>query len=742
MTPPLDNNDPIAHVSKNKRTHLLVDHLQEVGRLAGEFARDFQSSSWAEIAGRWHDLGKYSKEFQAMIQSASGLDAHIEAPGKVDHSTAGALLARDKYGKAGWPIAFCIAGHHAGLADMMSLNARLYEKNHFLKKTLSESIPDFIIKESPLTSPSFLNNETLKDKKQISLRQEFWIRMLYSTLVDADFLDTERFHDECEGGNRVANRGIGDSFPTLKEKLDSYMGKLIAKAENTPVNKARMRILEACVEKAHAHQGIFSLSAPTGVGKTLAAMAFAVNHVLHHKLKRVIVVIPYTSIIEQNANVYRHAFGKENIVEHHASIDPEREDFRNRLACENWDAPIIVTTSVQFLESLLANRSSHCRKLHNIIKSVVIFDEVQSLPIGHLTPILDLLKELTRSYHVSIVLSTATQPALGQRSTGIGGQFGGFEQVNEIVPDPLRTFAVLKRADIIWPKKIDEACSWENLAGEIERHERVLAIVHRREDARTLTKLLPEGTIHLSALMCAAHRLQELDKIRKALKGTGIVRVVSTQLVEAGVDVDFPIVFRAFGGLDAIAQAAGRCNREGKLPGRGIVHIFVPPTNPPRGTPRTAYEVTRSLLLSDPSLDPLRPDVYEHYFRQLYFTKELDASGIQSDRASFKFRTVAENFKMIEDDGSRPIVVPFGDAARRLSDLRNFGPNRERLRSIQPYIVNLYPQQIKALEQAGALEIIGNTVRALLPTHAYLYSDVFGLVLEGPLAAEPSSLFL
>jgi CRISPR-associated endonuclease/helicase Cas3 len=456
------------------------------------------------------------------------------------------------------------------------------------------------------------------------------------------------------------------------------------------------------------------------------------------------VVIPYTSIIEQSARQYREVFGVDNVVEHHANLDPKKEDHRNRLACENWDAPIIVTTSVQFLESLLANRSSRCRKLHNIVGSVVVFDEVQTLPIGHLIPILDLLKELVRNYRVSILLSTATQPALAQRPSALSGPSPGFESITEIVDDPLPTFIAMRRAEVLWPKKLNEPITWETLATELARHERVLAIVHRREDARILAKLLPQETFHLSALMCAAHRSCILDVIKTMLSTAGPVRVVSTQLVEAGVDLDFPVVYRAFGGLDAIAQAAGRCNREGKLPNPGQVHIFVAPTDPPRGTPRAAAQVAAIMLAEEPALDPLRPDIFERYFRELYFVQpQQDASGIQADRAAWKFKSVAENFHLIEDDGSQPIVVPYDETiGDRLEALRRFGPSRERLRALQPYLVSVYPREKDALEQIGALDTIADTVQALNPMHAHLYDSRFGLVLEGPLAAAPSGLVI
>lgn len=719
----------------------LEDHLKNVAEMARRFADDFNAGDWGYLAGVWHDIGKYSKEFQARIMAVSDPDAHIETkPGRPDHSTAGALFPLQEYGKKGWPLAFAIAGHHAGLGDKTELDARFAKKSSLIKSVLSANISADILKPETPTPPAFFQERKLSDKSQIPRSQEFWIRMLYSSLVDADFMDTEEFYDQFAGEEKKSQRSVGKHLIRIKEQFDLFIKGLIAGAEDTPVNKVRAEVLHACREKALSAQGVFSLSAPTGSGKTLASMAFALDHAVKHELKRIIIVIPITSIIEQNSKVYQLALGEENVIEHHSNLDPEEETYRNRLACENWDAPVIVTTNVQFFESLLANRSSHCRKLHNIAQSVVVFDEVQSLPTGHLLPILDLLKELVRNYRVSVVLSTATQPALAQRSTAMGGKFPGFEYITEIVTDPVKTFEVLKRTEVIWPEKIDEVCSWETLAANVQHHERVLAIMHRREDARILTRLLPEGTFHLSALMCAAHRSQVIDEIRHALKDQKIIRVVSTQLVEAGVDLDFPVVYRALGGLDSLAQAAGRCNREGKLTGKGFVYIFIPPTRPPNGTPAKAYDVTVSIYKANPSLDPLRPDIFQTYFRQLYFTQELDSKGIQSDRAAFKFKTVSEKFNMIEDDGSVPVVVPFGESAKKVENLRRLGISRDRLRAIQRFIVNLYPQQIKILKQAGALEIIEDTIQVILPTHAYLYSRIFGLVMEGSLAADPHTL--
>jgi len=323
--------------------------------------------------------------------------------------------------------------------------------------------------------------------------------------------------------------------------------------------------------------GIYTLTVPTGGGKTLSSMGFALNHAVKYGKHRVIYVIPYTSIIEQTADQFRAIFG-EAVIEHHSNLDSTdeaKENARSRLACENWDAPVIVTTTVQFFESLFASRTSRCRKLHNIVNSVVILDEAQLLPPDFLAPILEALKELQKNYGVTVVFCTATQPALGPHKT-MDFDFKGIDGMKEIMDDPAMLHKALKRTEIRQVRNL-EPLTWDDVAGEITNNESVLCIVNRRDDARTLWELLPEGSIHLSALMCGAHRVRKIKEIKERLRNGVPTRVVSTQLVETGVDVDFPVVYRAMAGLDSIAQAAGRCNREG-LRAKGKVFVFTPPS--------------------------------------------------------------------------------------------------------------------------------------------------------------------
>lgn len=562
---------------------------------------------------------------------------------------------------------------------------------------------------------------------------EFFVRMLFSCLVDADFLDTEAFYAP---GKRSSSEGF-DRIPDLRRRLDTYIGNLAGGAPDTAVNRVRSAIRHCCVQASEQPPGIFSLSAPTGGGKTLASLSFALRHAETHGLRRVIVAIPYTSIIEQNAKAFRDALGAQNVVEHHASIDPEKETERNRLASENWDAPVVVTTSVQFFESLFANKPSRCRKLHNVAKSVIVLDEVQVLPPQLLAPILEGLRELAAHYGSTVVLSTATQPALAQRDAFPQGLPG----VREIVESPAALADRLRRVRVELPPSGEPTSEWSSIAEEAARHERVLVVVNRRKDARELAEMLPEGgRFHLSALMCPKHRAEVLETVKAALRAEEPCRLVATQVVEAGVDIDFPVVYRAMAGLDSIVQAAGRCNREGLLP-CGAVRVFRSPSPPPAGELRKAAEVAESVLASrGGTLDLALPSVHEEFFRKLYFASDLDAKGIQALRQSLQFDQTAKRFQMIEDGGSVPVVVPYGDSARIVKTFRNDGPSREVFRALQPFIVSVYPNQLRELERAGAVEPLHETLRVLSDLHLDLYDSKYGLLPPCERPPDPGSM--
>ncbi len=718
--------------------HALEEHLRAVADLAASFALDFGSDEWAHLAGLWHDLGKYHDDFQGYLRGELN---------RVPHAIVGALHCIERSGQLAVPLAFTIAGHHTGLTNLASTPTHLaisplkaaldLQTNKQLKSASLKNAPDTLLSQALPTVPSHLQSSGEATNRSA----EFWIRFLFSCLVDADFLDTEEFF---ERGKRSGATSRSDSVHELHLKLQDYLRDLQRTSSDTQVNRPRKSVLQSCQDSATLEPGMFSLTVPTGGGKTLSSMAFALRHAEIHDLRRVIVAIPYTSIIEQNAHVYRQVFGIDNIIEHHSNLDPKKETRRNKLASENWDAPIIVTTNVQFFESLFSNRSSRCRKLHNIARSVIVLDEAQTVPPEFLLPILDALKELVTNFGCSVVLSTATQPALNQRES----LKQGLSNVREIMSDPGRMFRALKRTEVLWagPGKVNAEhrqapIEWHDLAREIQDHDQVLAIVHKRQDARDLALLMPEeGTIHLSALMCARHRSDRLAQVKQALENGQRCRLVSTQLVEAGVDIDFPVVFRALGGLDSIAQAAGRCNREGNLD-KGKLVLFMAPTSPPDGIPKKGLEATLSLLDEfGGCLDINDPVAFEHYFRQLYARATLDTQGIQADRQSFNFANVAEKFELIQDWTTKSIVVPYEQSEARLQELRFRGPNRYTLRALQPFVVNIYPNQFHELESAGALEPIADTVFALMPSYRHLYSSVYGLILDESAMADPEAL--
>ena len=717
----------------------LHEHLDQVAARASVSAGVFGSRDWGYCAGLWHDLGKYSSEFQAKLDGKQI---------QVEHSGVGAAFASGRHKERGLPLAFAIAGHHAGLADYITaepglpkpLKERLNENVAltqklsplFSSKIASQQIPDFP------QFLSFLQSGERVEKEAQSRRMELWIRFLFSALVDADRLDSEEF---CQP-EKAARRSLFPNIETLCERIDSFIdvtqAALPASVKDSPVNRTRQFVASACREAASQARGAFSLTVPTGGGKTLSAMSFALHHAQIHNLRRVIVVIPYTSIIEQNAEVYRKALGTEAVVEHQSSLDPkerrtkygEETTSRAELAAENWDAPVIVTTTVQFFESVFSNRPSRCRKLHNIAGSVIVLDEVQTLPTAFLHSILDALNELVRSYRCSVVLSTATPPALKWRA----GFDLGLRDCREIVPSLQQLANQLKRVEYIWPDDNARELDPKELAAELAKHPRVLAIVHRREDARLTAQRLEEfvngGSVyHLSALMCPSHRSQTIDQIKKTLERGAPCRVVSTQLVEAGVDVDFPFVYRALGGLDSIVQAAGRCNREGRID-RGRVLIFRAHSAPPRGTPMRALGVTNCLLREHGgSLDLDDPAIFEDYFRQLYFLEDLDPRGIQTLRQEFRFASVSREFQMIEDGFTHVVVVPFGNASARLDELRRLGPTRETTRGLQAFTVNIYPDAFQKLSDAGALEEIMESTWAVTGSFSNLYSEKYGLVI-------------
>lgn len=686
------NNKPIAHVAEDGRCHLLHEHLLGTARRSSEFAGQFGAAGWGRLAGLWHDLGKFSPDFQKKIRGENL---------RVDHSTSGAIYAIEKFNTIGRILAYIIAGHHAGLPDWqteysgISGLAQRLAKDYLLKDALDESPPsDIIDQHRPSEKPNPGTDAAL------------WIRMLFSCVVDADFLDTEAFFDPDKSRKRQNDQELFCLLPLF----NAYMENKKSNALKSPVNGYRDEILRQCIDKSGHAPSIFTLAVPTGGGKTLSSMAFALNHAVKYSKRRIIYVIPYTSIIEQTADQFREIFG-DVVIEHHSNMDfddSNEEARKARLACENWDAPLVVTTSVQFFESLFASRTSRCRKLHNIVNSVVVLDEAQLLPPDFLNPIIEVLKELHKNYGVTILLSTATQPALSPHRS-FDFNFPGLPETVEIMKDPSSLQKAFKRAKVNIPQEIDTPTSWEAISEELKRYESVLCIVNRRDDCRALYMLMPEGTIHLSALMCGAHRSEVIAKIKERLKDGIPTRVISTQLVEAGVDIDFPVVYRAMAGLDSIAQAAGRCNREGKLK-EGYLFVFVPPSKTPPGHLRQAAEIGKRLLFKGQE-DPFSRELFEQFFKELFWLKgdNLDKHGVLKDLAAdsgfrFSFRAAASKFKIIDESLQAPVLVRYGEGEKLVRQLIKNGPERRLMRKLQRYAVNVPRYLLEKLIKSGEIE--------------------------------------
>lgn len=715
-----------AHSLPDRPVHdwqLLEVHLQNVAQLARSFAENFCAGYWAYYAGLWHDLGKYSDEFQKMLLDSADPEMNSETrPGRPDHSSAGAQYAVANAGRGGKILAYAIAGHHAGLLDGKGEDASLEKR---LRKPIPEwsYAPSFLLNRQDLNVLPFSPDRD--DTSRFCFQASFFVRMIFSCLVDADFLDTERFLDP----SRTEARGRYPSLSELETRFEHFLNEKMAAAPRTAVNARRAEIRKLSRDAAMWNPGLFSLTVPTGGGKTLSSLAFALRHALRYGMKRIIYVIPYTSIIEQTASVFREALGDDAVLEHHSNFEPPEDDQRARLAAENWDAPVIVTTNVQFFESLFASKTSRCRRLHNIARSVVILDEAQMLPVHLLRPCLESVRELARNYGVSMVLCTATQPALSSSETFRDG----LDDVREIIPDPAGLYEAFRRVMV---ERLNEV-SDEWLAERLGNERQALCIVNTRRHARTLfERLRAGGAYHLSGLMCPMHRSQALAKIRERLQSKEACRVISTQLVEAGVDLDFPVVYRAAAGIDSLAQAAGRCNREGLLPEPGKVYLFTPEKGIPPGWFRQTAE-TAALVLRRHE-DPLSLAAVEEYFRNFYWLKseQLDEKQILpslsegSKSGDFPFRSIAERFRMIEQV-TEPLIIPFNREAEEITRALRHADNPGGLvRAAQRYTIQIPRQALASLLQAGSVECLHDRFNVLL--NRDIYGEDLGLCPEDP----------
>lgn len=729
-------------------------HLNKVAFWTAKFAGQMfpegpdqeAAKQWGYLAGLWHDLGKYSAEFQNYLAHAGG-DPHVgETQGRVDHSTAGAQHAIKTFGPIGHWLAYGIAGHHSGLLDGESNQACLRSRLE------NSSIPTTKEADAQVTgqsSPPLISfiRESLKKPKTASFRISVFTRMLFSCLVDADFLATESFmqREQTQRRNQIPKNTLNRIEQLIENRLSQF-GK---PRDEDVVNRMRRIVAEDCRNKSQEAPGLFTLTVPTGGGKTLSSFLFGIKHAIRQKQRRIIYVVPFTSIIEQNAEVIRSIVSPLEsdsftaLIEHHSAISPERETTQSRLASENWDAPITITTAVQFYESLFAAKTSKTRKLHHIANSVVILDEAQTLPVHLLAPCLKVLQELSAHYHTSIVLCTATQPAIEKDPSDFPI---GLEGCREIIEDKPTLFNALKRVDVsnrgTMPDKV--------LAEELLSHSQVLCIVNRREHAQDLFENLGESDshFHLSALMCPEHRSQVLRTIVSRLQSGKPTRVISTQLIEAGVDVDFPVVYRALAGLDSIAQAAGRCNRHGKLSRKGVTYVFKPEEQEKESFVRDTAQVANQVLgLHE---NPLSENAIRKYFDLYYYRQKarwdereiLSCFQVNPSQGKFplqfQFKEAASRFFLI-DNWQQTVFVPFDKKAESLTgQLRNpeIPLHRELMRGLQRYSVQIPPKWF--FSNINAFESMRDDQFFVLISLELNYSKHFGLNLDEGHASDQS----
>lgn len=702
----MDEMQFLAHISDDGRKQTVSEHLKGTAALCGKFAASFGAEKEGYFAGTLHDIGKFSFAFQKRLAGGE----------KVDHSTAGAFEAM-KLNQL--PASFSIAGHHAGLPDGggqtditgTTLHARL-------NKAMKNTIEDYSRWRNEIKLPEIPSLPNLKDPAEAA----FYIRMLYSCLVDADYLDTERFMTGRSRPDTTAD------FEALNNSLDAYIAPWFP--PKNQLNTKRCEILSKCLyEGANSKKGIYTLTVPTGGGKTVASLAFALRHARHQKMERIIYVIPYTSIIEQTAEIFRNIVGEKNVLEHHSGVlfdmgeSETADEIKKAQATENWDMSVIVTTAVQFFESLYAARSSKCRKLHNIANSVIIFDEAQMMPIPYLTPCVFAISQLVKYFKCTAVLCTATQPALN----AIFEEYLPETDIRELCPDALFSDELFRRTVFRKAGKL----SWEQIANQLNETEQVLCIVNSRKNAQKVyEQLTGEGSFHLSTLMSPLHRKRVLKVIRKRLSAGEPCRVVATSLIEAGVDVDFPAVYREEAGLDSVLQAAGRCNREGKRPAAdSVVTVFASENTPP---PIFDIPIKAGRLSMAKYADISCKEAVNCYFSDLLSLKgsrALDQKNImgQLRNDNFPFKTVASQFKLIESD-TRTVYIPSEESEALIERLKYGEKSRALYRALAQHSVSIYENHFLSLENAGALQILDDGSAVL--TDLSLYSPATGLSLN------------
>jgi CRISPR-associated endonuclease/helicase Cas3 len=645
----------------------LEEHLRNVSQNTKLFLSDTPYSQLGEVSGLTHDAGKQPSEWQKYLLGSSEQ--------KMDHTSLGAQICYQKYGtQLGKILAYVVAGHHAGLHNEEDLQRRL-EKD--VGETVVSGLPEKIDFQPP--------------KKATTFSPQFLIRMLFSALVDADCLDAER---ATSGYVRGVRQEKPKSLAQIKQQFSNKMQEMQENASKTLVNKIRREMLEDCISAAKMPSGFFSLTMPTGGGKTLSSCEFGLSHAENNGQDRIIYVIPFLTISEQNAAVLKDFAGKNAVLEHHSNFDFS-EDLRSSLAADNWDYPIIVTTMVQFFDSLFSNKTSKCRKLHNIKNSVIILDEAQSIRLKYLKPCIAVLKELVDNYNCSVVFCTATQPAISKRK-----YFDfGIENITEIIQNPKKHFEFLRRTQVQFLGNLTnkELCDRILLS-----QKSTLVIVNTKKEATTIYRQIEFNNKYiLTTNLCPKHRREKLAKIRQDLAANKRCIVISTSLIEAGVDISFPVVFRAINGLDAIIQGAGRCNREGELENFGQVFIYIPEEGLPFGDMKIAAQTTKTVMYKHKDIDTL--DAIDEYFRDLYYQSNLDTKEIYHrltcgvKNLSFPFKDIGRDFSFLDDEKTS-LIVPYNSYARNfISSLEKYGPSRNLSRKLQQYAIQVRPKDVPNL---------------------------------------------
>lgn len=691
----------ISHIRKDADGNIVAyqsneEHSYGVAELAERFAGEFGMGDFGRIMGLLHDKGKEKDEFQNYIRFQNELtDKKAYTQEGKAHAYVGGVLAKSEFGQISPLIANPIMGHHRGLYDYGDLEDES-------KREVPEEVTPVDTNGLSLHFPEWMNPRILQSRDFHHVE-----RMLFSCLVDADYLDTERFIQPAQHQLREGKATLAALLPMLEDKLHGF-GE-----PQTEVNRIRVEIQQYCRESAEDASGFYSLTVPTGGGKTLSSLLWAIIHAIRHNQKRIIIAIPYTSIIVQTAAILRNIFGAENVLEHHSNITIKEHDESEtaeklKLATENWDYPIIVTTNVQLFESMFSNKSSDCRKLHNIANSVLILDEVQTLPTDFLQPIVDTLDTYQRVFGVSVLFTTASQPVLegNHQGTNPSIMMKGLKSIKEIVPPHAVLHDRLRRVEL----DIDDTPrTYDEVAELLMQHDRVLCIVNTRRDAKEIFDRLPdEGIrIHLSRMMCPAHLSANIQEMKDALADphNRIVRVVSTQLIEAGVDIDFPVVYRQEAGLDSILQAAGRCNREGKLP-LCTTHVFsLAAEHPlPKGF---ISQCNNARLNMVGEFDWFSPEAMKNYFHQLYsriqsFDKK-DMKYYLYNMKELMFEKAAQEFQLI-DDSTTSVVINWKNSLSLIEKFKNEGPSYALMRELSQYSVNLRQYNLDQMVADGIVE--------------------------------------